>query len=95
MFGANGCSAVEKCRMCGGKDNTHEDKKAWNNQNIKYQLGDSQQQETQREREEGKKASCLNSICSLGSDKKHSEESNAAGMTTVHLNNTIIPCHSG
>lgn len=55
--------------------------------------GDSQQQETQREREEGKKASCLNSICSLGSDKKHSEESNAAGMTTVHLNNTIIPCH--
>lgn len=28
MFGANGCSAVEKCRMCGGKDNTHEDKKA-------------------------------------------------------------------
>lgn len=55
--------------------------------------GDSQQQETQREREEGKKASCLKSICSLGSDKKHSEESNAAGMTTVHLNNTIIPCH--
>lgn len=50
--------------------------------------------ETQREGEGGG-ASCFNSICSLGSDKKHSEESNAAGMTTVHLNNTIIPCHQG
>lgn len=38
---------------------------------------------------------CFNSMCSLGSDKKHSEESSVAGMTTVHLNNTIIPCHRG
>lgn len=40
MFGANGFWAAEKCKMQGGKDNTQEDKKAWNNQNIKYQLGE-------------------------------------------------------
>lgn len=52
--------------------------------------------ERHKEREGGgKKATCFNSICSLGSDKKHSEESNIARMTTVHLNNTIIPCHQG
>lgn len=87
MFGANGCWAVEKCRIHGGKDNTQEDKKAWNNQNIKNQLGRRYlNDERHKEREGGG---------FLGSDKKHSEESNYPGMTTVHPNNTIIPCHQG
>lgn len=38
---------------------------------------------------------CFNSICSFGSDKKHSEERNHHGMTTVHPNNNIIPCRWG
>lgn len=59
--------------------------------------GDTNRGEGRREEEGwgGRKTACFSSILSLGNDKRQSKVSNHHGMTTVHPNNTIIPCRRG